>query len=215
MSGACGGARGFRDCHPTAALGQHEHGTPGARPHLLAAAGSPGGVANDKALGRRLGLLVGRGLHVQLERLAVHHVGQLWAQAASVCCRGACPGPGAHHPGLLGPAAPAGLTYSSSRLRMWSMASSTFSGSPVTVTQLGSGAPLCGKRMSTWKESTQSLGGPGPRCACANGPLLVGVPSPRACLVFRAHAPPDTELPATHCPAVSAVPAVSPQHLTT
>lgn len=46
------------------------------------------------------------------------------------------------------------LTYSSSKLRMWSMASSTFSGSPVTVTQLGSGAPLCGKRMSTWKEHT-------------------------------------------------------------
>lgn len=45
-----------------------------------------------------------------------------------------------------------GLTYSSSRLRMWSIASSTFSGSPVTVTQLGSGAPLCGKRMSTWKK---------------------------------------------------------------
>ncbi|GAB5576161.1 anoctamin-4 isoform X4 [Prionailurus iriomotensis] len=41
------------------------------------------------------------------------------------------------------------------RLRMWSMASSTFSGSPVTVTQLGSGAPLCGKRMSTWKDSTR------------------------------------------------------------
>lgn len=37
------------------------------------------------------------------------------------------------------------------------MASSTFSGSPVTVTQLGSGAPLCGKRMSTWKEHTQPL----------------------------------------------------------
>lgn len=37
------------------------------------------------------------------------------------------------------------------------MASSTFSGSPVTVTQLGSGAPLCGKRMSTWKEHTQQL----------------------------------------------------------
>jgi hypothetical protein len=36
------------------------------------------------------------------------------------------------------------------------MASSTFSGSPVTVTQLGSGAPLCGKRMSTWKEHAMS-----------------------------------------------------------
>lgn len=38
---------------------------------------------------------------------------------------------------------------------MWSIASSTFSGSPVTVTQLGSGAPLCGKRMSTWKKQGQ------------------------------------------------------------
>lgn len=66
---------------------------------------------------------------------------------------------GARHPSPSGPAAPAGLTYSSSRLRMWSMASSTFSGSPVTVTQLGSGAPLCGKRMSTWTQSTQSQGG--------------------------------------------------------
>lgn len=47
------------------------------------------------------------------------------------------------------------LTYSSSRLRIWSIASSTFSGSPVTVTQLGSGAPLCGKRMSTWKQQCQ------------------------------------------------------------
>lgn len=37
------------------------------------------------------------------------------------------------------------------------MASSTFSGSPVTVTQLGSGAPLCGKRMSTWEERTRRL----------------------------------------------------------
>lgn len=40
---------------------------------------------------------------------------------------------------------------------MWSTASSTFSGSPVTVTQLGSGAPLCGKRMSTWKERGRRL----------------------------------------------------------
>ena len=94
------------------------------------------------------------------------------------------------------------------------MASSTFSGSPVTVTQLGSGAPLCGKRMSTWKECTQSQGGRGPRCVCAHGPLLVEGPPLRGRLPFRVHAPPDAEH-AAHCTEVPAVPAVTPQHLTT
>lgn len=41
------------------------------------------------------------------------------------------------------------LTYSSSRLRRWSMASSTSSGRPVTVTRFGSAAPLWGNLRST------------------------------------------------------------------
>lgn len=82
--------------------------------------------------------------------------------SASCGCRGGCQFAAAMPDGRpctrpQVPAAQPGLTYSSSKLRMWSMASSTFSGSPVTVTQLGSGAPLCGKRMSTWKEHTQQL----------------------------------------------------------
>ena len=36
---------------------------------------------------------MGRGLQVQLQRLTVYHVGQLWAQVASVCGRGLSPRP--------------------------------------------------------------------------------------------------------------------------
>lgn len=125
----------------------HGHrGTPD-KPHLLTAAGSPGSIPHHEALGRCPGLLVGGGLHVHLEYLAVHDVGQLRAQGCQAVCPRACQA----HQGLARArlAVTPGLTYSSSRFRMWSMASSTFSGSPVTVTQLGSGAPLCGKRMST------------------------------------------------------------------
>ena len=50
------------------------------------------------------------------------------------------------------------------------MASSTFSGSPVTVTQLGSGAPLCGKRMSTLNSSMiLQTGAPDPNCVTVTG----------------------------------------------
>lgn len=49
-------------------------------PDLLAAAGGPGSVPHHEALGRCPGLLVDGGLHVDLQHLAVRHVGQLWAR---------------------------------------------------------------------------------------------------------------------------------------
>ena len=84
------------------------------------------------------------------------------------------------------------------------MASSTFSGSPVTVTQLGSGAPLCGKRMSTWTQSTQSQGGRGLRRACANDPFSGGP------LALQAQSRP----PRAHC-APHSCPRCDPQRLPT
>lgn len=51
------------------------------------------------------------------------------------------------------PTSHAELTYSSSTLSRWSMAASTVSGRPVTVTLSGSSEPGWGNRISTWTRS--------------------------------------------------------------
>lgn len=173
-----------------------------------------GRTPSGKALGRRLGLLVGRGLHVQLERLAVHRQPAVGTGGVSLL-QGSLPA-GGPSPWPVGASCPCRTHVFLLQVEDVVDGFLHVLRGPVTVTQLGSGAPLCGKRMSTWKESTQSLGGPGPRCACANGPLLVGVPCAVRAWCSELHAPPGPGKAARHAlPSSVSSPRCEPQHLTT
>lgn len=120
--------------------------------HLLIASG-PGSLPHHEAF-RRAALFVHGGRTspvrplVRHLRLVLHNISQL-AKAAqqrgSVLKSGG--GGGVKH--YLDVIVQGKLTYSSSRLRRWSMASSTSSGRPVTVTRFGSADPLWGNLRST------------------------------------------------------------------